>query len=148
MQRSAPDIAIAIAIVEIAPARPTQNFRRGVTRRINALSLEDNRRLNTAFVAVGGHEAETCAFIYYHRIRRIIGGPNGLTYSSEFAFIRRIPLDNSPFPWIIWERPSDLQLPSPPSSPLHRSFRNSPLVAGPCSRQTPATHPEHFPPEF
>lgn len=120
--------------MELAPARPTQDFRREITRRLNALSREDNRRLNTAFIAVGGHEAETCAFIYYHRIRRLCGGPTGLTYSSELAFVRRIPLDHSPFPWILWERPSDLQLSSPPSSPIRRCFRLP--LAGPRSRRS------------
>lgn len=113
-----------IVIVESAPEQPTQSFRRYVNGRLDSLSPQDLIRLETAFVAVGGHTGAHSAFIYYHHIRRIRNGSTGRTFRSELAFIRRIPLDNSIFPWVIWDSSlvSELQLPSPPSSPIRHTF--------------------------
>lgn len=110
--------------MDSASGQPTQSFRSYVNRRLNRLNAQDLRRLETAFVAVNGHTGAHSAFINYHRIRRIRNGPTGRTFASEFAFTRRIPLDDSIFPWVIWDSSSvpELQLPSPPSSPIHYTF--------------------------
>ena len=114
---AAPDAPL---IFDVAPAEPTIDLRSHTCRRIARSSPSARSRLHFAVVAVGAHQGAHDQFVYYHRIRRLRQTPTGWTFTSDFAFVHRLPHDATPFQLIEWDPESLHQphLPSPPPSPI------------------------------
>ena len=106
--------------MEPVPRRWSINFYVCIRREVNRLSAQDRCYLDTAVIAIRGHEGRTCDFVEYHRIRSLRRTSRGLTFVSEFEFIHRAPFDNTPIALIVWNPASifEYQLPSPPPSPI------------------------------
>ena len=108
------------SLLDVAPSEPTRSVLELTQRAISRVSKKRRSRLRSAIVAVGCYQGVHNIFVYYHRVREVRYTPTGCTFTSEFAFVHRVPDDSTRIDCIWWNPPSaisDHGLLTPPPSP-------------------------------